>query len=492
MDDPDSPDIRSFKPVYCLHAEFRGHPVYLYHILRLSLREKMRTNKRIHISPLLFISVVLLAALLLSLSLKSPGYNVILITADSLRPDHLGCYGYKRQTTPCLDKFAEDSALFTQAIAHSSHTPVSAGSILAGDYLSKHGIEAWGYTFDPAVPNIAEILKKNGYKTIFISHPHFKQLAGFQRGFGLFLIEDVPEDKIIPSAIRQLEKLKNKKFFMWIHYMGTHAPYFAPEDYLGMFLNDRFYNPRNKLPVVQEGPTHYGFKGIPEWLVVNGIKNPDFYIAAYDASIRFFDWQLNSLFEKLKELGLYKKTLIIITSDHGELLGEHGYYFHHGFFLYEPLIKVPLVIHADNFLKGKIIKQQVEASVDIVPTIIDMLKIKTKVRFDGSSLIPLMLGKENSHKEFAFLDRGTIQTAIRMPPWKLIRYNHYPTVTYELYNIDKDPQESVDLIKARPEIFQSLKKKLDDYSKSALKNRRARKPMDEKSKEKLRSLGYVQ
>lgn len=351
----------------------------------------MKNKVFINLSITVLIILVDISPLNASTELKD--FNVLLITADALRADHLSCYGYKRNTTPFLNNFIKDAIIFTQAISHASHTPISMGSIATGTYFAKHYLREWGDTLNPSLPTLAEILKKNGYKTIFICGAElFNNLFGFNRGFDVFLIENTSLN-FSKGVFEQLIKFKDSKFFLWVHYMGTHRPYFASQNYLDIFLKDEFYNANRKLRIVKNGPHDYGFRGIPKNIVIKGIDNPDFYIAQYDASIRLFDEQLNLLFEILKELNLFEKTIIIITADHGELLGEHRYYFHHGYFLYEPLIKVPLIIKFNNFLKESVIDQQVEASVDIMPTIIQLLGIKTKLKFGGRSLLPLILNR---------------------------------------------------------------------------------------------------
>lgn len=477
---------------------------------------KMRKNRKYRIT--IFLLFPLALGTFIFLLLRTPGFiyakeqfgpNILLITIDALRADHLGCYGYKRNTSPNVDKLSEEGALFTQAITQSSHTPTSFGSLATGTYFSRHHARKWGFTLNPSLPTMAEILKKNGYKTIFISLLHFKNLHGFNRGFDVFLNEDVPQDITIQSTIKQLVELKNKKFFLWMHYMGTHHPLFFTREDLNIFLKDKFYNSNRKLPIMKDYVATYGFKSIPKSYIREQLKydlkiisrdiikeeqnNPDFYIAQYDASIRFLDSKLNLLFAKLKELNLYENTIIIITADHGEMLGEHGFYFHHGVFLYEPLIKVPLIIKLNNFLKRKVITQQIEASVDIMPTIFDAVDIKTDADFDGQSLIPLILNENGYFKEFSIIDEGDNRIAIRTPNWKLIQTNEKNGMkSYELYNLNDDPKESVNLVKTKAKIFQWLKKKLDIYSKQAWNIEEPSEILDERSKERLKSLGYIQ
>jgi len=419
--------------------------------------------------------------------------NVILITADALRADHLGCYGYKRNTSPFLDSLVKKEAvLFTQAASHASYTPGSMGAIATGSYYARHHLKGFEYLLNPQLPTLAEILQQNGYKTIFIGgNLFYRGLYDLGRGFDFCSTGEFSKRAVMQFAISELGGLKHKKFFMWLHYMGTHAPYLAPRAYLDLFLNDAFFDPGKHLPAAQGNVSGYGVQSIPPHVYINGIDNPDFYIAQYDAAIRFFDAQLKLLIGKLKDLGLYDNTVIIISADHGELLGEHGYYFGHGIFLYEPLLKVPLIIKTCPSVKRQDIQEPVGASVDIAPTVLDMLRIKTGLSFDGRSLVGLIFGNQKPSGWFTIHDTTHEKTAIRTARWKLIRSDTAKSVVYELYDVQDDPQESVNLVDRQGEVFDSLRNLLEAYWK-----RRpvwvARTPLEESSREQLKALGYLQ
>jgi arylsulfatase A-like enzyme len=419
--------------------------------------------------------------------------NVVLITVDALRADHLGCYGYKRNTSPFLDSLVKkDAVLFTQAVSHASYTPGSMAAIATGNYYAEHHLKGFGGLLNSQLPTLAEILQQNGYKTIFIGgNLFYRGLYDLGRGFDFCSAGEFSKRAVIQFAISELAGLKHKNFFMWLHYMGTHAPYLAPKGYLDIFLNDAFFDPKRNLPAVQSDITGYGVQGIPQHVYIDGMNNPDFYIAQYDAAIRFFDAQLKLFIGKLKDLGLYDNTIIIISADHGELLGEHGYYFGHGVFLYEPLLKVPLIIKASPSVKKENVQQPVGASVDIAPTILDMLGIKAGSSFDGCSLVPLISGGGKPSREFTIHDTTHEKTAIRTARWKLIRSETARSPAYELYNIQDDPQESVNLVDTEREVSESLRSVLDAYCKSK-PVWVPQEPLEEASKKQLQALGYLQ
>ena len=190
-------------------------------------------------------------------------------------------------------------------------------------------------------------------------------------------------------------------------------------------------------------------------------------------------------------LKIYNRTLIIISADHGEMLGEHGYFFHHGCFLYEELIRIPLIINFPN-LTHKIINTQINAHLDIAPTILDILKIRKAKTMIGSSLLPLILGKNRYPHKYVFVDEGVTKKCVRTDEWKLIYTNRSDKEEYELYNLKGDPQELNNLVSAEKEKFGFLKQKLDDYKQVGPQNKKSKASLDEATQERLRSLGYLQ
>ncbi len=219
-----------------------------------------------------------------------------------------------------------------------------------------------------------------------------------------------------------------------------------------------------------------------------GIVNPDYYIARYDGAIRAIDHEIGRLLKNLIKLKLDKKTMIIITSDHGELFGEHNYYFLHGWFLYEPLIRVPLIIKYDKIIqRNKIIETQVSAHLDIAPTILDILKIGKIKKMEGVSLLGIILGKRKYPCPYILSDEGHVVKSIIDNEWKLI-YTERDNTGFELYNLKNDPTELNNLVYLEKNKFEFLKQKLDKY-----KHANFQKPiLAEDAKTRLRSLGYVQ
>ena len=284
--------------------------------------------------------------------LRCPNCNVILISIDALRADHLGAYGYSINISPNIDQFANDGVLFLNAISQSSWTPPSHMSIMTSLYPSKHKIMfSDSRKLDDTKITLAEILNNNGYITgAFVSSYHLSDSLGFTKGFYLYdnggFTRDASEN--ILKSIDWISINRNRKFFLFLHLGNVHeADALQPK---------------------------------------------------YDISINYTDYRLGELFKKLKEFDIDNKTLIIITSDHGEEILDHGET-GHVTTLYDELIRVPLIVRGPN-IPNKIILSQVE-SIDIMPTILDFLDINANISVDGKSLLYSMYTDFHYNDSFA-------------------------------------------------------------------------------------------
>lgn len=423
----------------------------------------------------LFIPLVVLAAVAFAFFSRPSAVpvgaedpNIVLITVDALRADHLGCYGYPRKTSPNIDALAEKGVLFTQAIAQSSHAPTSLGVIATSAYPPANGLRGWGDALNPNTPNLAETLKSRGYQTLFAGGNGnlYNGLRDFGRGFDAFYDEGVYAPALTQKALSLVEKNKAGPFFLWIHYMDVHG-YVPSKELESTFINDMFYSRQASLPIVKDGPGFYGKNGIPESRAQKneGNDNPDYYIALYDGAIRTVDKQIGLLLKKLSPSAQGRRLLIIFTSDYGEMLGEHGYYFHEGWFLYEPLLRVPLILNDAAVLPAKKIASPVSAGLDIFPTLLGLLKKPEPPSVQGSDLSPLIFGNSKGAPSPIISDEGYSWVSVRVEEWKLVRYAEEPGLPgeYKLYNLKKDPGETTDLGSAEREVFAALKEKLDGY-----------------------------
>lgn len=358
----------------------------------------------------------------------SPRPNVLLITVDALRPDHLGCYGYQRYTSPNIDKLARGGVLFTQAIAQGSWTWPSIHSLLTGTYPSTHKVYFWDSSLSDYITTLPRMLKDYGYNTAFITgHGGLSTESGLRGDFDTWEdISGAKADKTTQEAIDWMREYQRSPFFLWLHYMDTHDMY--------------FFKPSDERRSVEV---------LSELEIKNGLLN-------YDKAISQVDAQIGRLLEELEKLGLYKNTIIIITADHGEEMGEHSLYFNHGGWLWESLIRVPLIIfYFPLFKEGQIIEQQAQ-HIDIVPTLVDILGVRQAGTFEGRNLLALIRGKE-VQSVYAFSEHRENEGEVSDGQWvwtiysvrgkenKLILILDKHGEHYKMFDLVKDPLESKDI-----------------------------------------------
>jgi arylsulfatase A-like enzyme len=425
--------------------------------------------------------------------------NVILITVDTLRADHLGVYGYARDTSPNVDRFARENALFRRAFSHAPETNPSFSSIMTSHYPHETKVFRFFTVLPPGTLTLAKIMQANGYRTAAInSHFTLRRGSGFEQGFDLYddHLEDVLSERltrIAPkttrAAVEWLEENHQKqKFFLWVHYDDPHGPYVPPPPYNTMFV-ERQSGGKKKLPIHEWS----GKGGIPAYQVSGEHREPPYYIAQYDGAIRFFDAAFGTLMKKIQDLGLFENSLVILTADHGEGMGEHDYYFAHEEFVYNTLINIPLIVRPPGKASsGKEIRSPV-AHVDVLPTILDIVGVKVSQRFRGQNLFIAGVEREIFSEGHT---AGSKYSLIRNG-MKLIESEG----KFEFYDLAKDFAENVNVIAQekllddkRFATLNDLKKRLDAIRRQDALN--LGKPviwtMDSATTKKLRSLGYVQ
>lgn len=440
------------------------------------------------------------------------GPNVLLISLDTLRADHLHCYGYDRETSPNIDKFAEEGVLFSQNTSAAPLTTPSHMSMFTSLYPSVHGVVSTERKLAESLITLAEILKEQDYTTsAFISAPIMLPYElGFGQGFDhyddftitldqeadLFMLNDrcrgQNDHPICPithdMVVSWLENNYHKKFFIFLHYWDIHGDYAPSYPYNTMF--DPGY----------EGDFNGDYAHIK--MIKPGISERDLehMIALYDGEIRYVDSYIEKLFNKLEELNLMDKTLIILTADHGEEFLEHGSNWH-GKTMYDEVTHVPLIMrYPTSIPKNKVISSQV-SSVDIMPTILDILGISIEHQIQGQTLLPLVLEEEKPASMSAYCEAdlsGRELKSVRVAKYKFI-YSERDKKE-ELYDLVDDPNEQNNLIESRPELTKVLRKGLSEWMDSSEKLLTSlpeptvseeieyRKDL----KEKLKSLGYMQ
>lgn len=420
-----------------------------------------------------------------------PQPDIILITVDTLRADHLGVYGYHRDTSPFLDQFASESLVFDRFYAQSSETIPSTGSIMTGFYPHESGATSNSFQLPDEARTLAEILKEKGYATMaVISNGVLQRRSNFHQGFDLFDEElnqrELNRNKAercaadtTDTAVRLLKSRKDGKFFLWIHYIDPHGAYFPPEESYRSLFTDGIRSKKG----LKLNRTGSGHGGIPGYQRLGDQRNPKYYIAQYDGEIRYTDREIGRLFEELKSLGLYDDSLIIFSSDHGEGMGEQDYYFAHGESLQRGLIHLPFFLHWAN-RTGR--TDQPAQQVDIVPTILDAAGIETDLPFRGESLLGKLQGPRDIYSEINQLS-------------SLIRGEYHLTCDAKakrcgFFDMKIDQDETSNLAgnpTLKPVItgMMTALKTLKEERRVDLPRRHI--DFDRQARENLRSLGYV-
>jgi len=401
--------------------------------------------------------------------------NVVLFGIDSLRADHMSCYGYHRLTTPHIDKLASQATLFEQNFCPHVPTTSAYASMLSG--LDCFSTSVVALRHKGGLPNdmqtLPEILKKSGYNTSCVGFTGNPSSRGFDTyldyaGWGSWAEGRSPKaENLNEVAIPELERLasQDEPFLLFLRHMDPHAPYLPPAPFERMFYSGNEFDPNNKSmqPVFNFKPFCDFFA---DWMPP-GVTDRQYIDAQYDGAIAYMDGCIQRLLTRLDELDLSDNTLVILNGDHGETLYEHDcWYDHHGTYentLYVPLIlRLPGKIPAGQRVSGMTLHQ------DLVPTIMETLGIRPGIKFDGRSLTPLIKGdRASNYSEFYITECTWMRKhGWRTPEWKLIvalepDFHFKPEV--ELYNLIQDPLEERNLAPKEPDIVAMLKARMDAF-----------------------------
>ncbi len=372
--------------------------------------------------------------------------NVLLVVIDALRPDHLGCYGYTRPTSPTVDKLASEGVLFENAVSHAPWTKCSFSSMLTSLYPFQHGVTGWASVMPDTLIALPEVLASAGYSTACVMNAvalsgEYQVLQGFEKVTVPEKKERTPT-KTSDIAIEDLSRL-HRPFLLMVHYSGGHWPYRPPLAYIDLVRLEGEKHPygilaKHRTPPLAEMPP-------PEELEAQKLL--------YDACLRYADDGVGRMIEYMEESGLLDSTLVIITADHGEAFWEHGSGLH-GWSVYDELVRVPLIMrYPQVFRPGTIVPDQVQ-HIDLLPTIVEVTGVTDPARREGCSLVKLAATGKRSSDCGKFLPadvalcecttpRAPATRCLRLRGWKLILESL--TATRELYNLAEDPGESVNL-----------------------------------------------
>ncbi|MAF64054.1 MAG: sulfatase [Planctomycetes bacterium] len=417
--------------------------------------------------------------------------NVLLIAVDSLRADHMSCYGYGHQTTPHIDRFAQDAVLFEQT--YSAHIPTTSAyaSMLTGRDCFGTQVVALRHQGDltPKVTTLAEILRGAGYRTGCVGFTGNPTARGFDQyldypGWGSWNEGRSPKaqnlnDVTHPLIDRLARQSPQKPFFLMLRHMDTHSPYLPPAPFERMFYHGDERDPKNRSmqPVMAFKPFADFFS---TWMPP-GITDKDYVVAQYDGAVAYMDACIEALFRQLETLGILDRTIVVLNGDHGETLYDHECWFdHHG--LYEPTLYVPLIIRYPKKLPAGARVRGYNQHKDLVPTLLDLAGVKSNLKFDGRSLMRLVRGRAASFESEFYITECTWMRkhGWRTPQWKLIMalepdFHFKPPV--ELYNLIDDPLEQNNVAARESDVVASLRRRMETFIQKRQKQTRTTNPM---------------
>lgn len=436
---------------------------------------------------------------------NDPFDNVVLITIDTLRADHLGSYGYPRPVSPFLDSLAAEGVRFDRAVSSASHTGPAHASLFTSQYPSRHGVVTNGVKLGGGGPTLAEALSGSGFQTAAVTSVSF--LKGVARGFehkrGKGTAEGHrPADQTVADAIDWLDNIgAEDRFFLWVHLYDVHSSgdgLMPPEEYLQ----------RMRLDSEQRGRGLQNFLQQQHGTPVSMIEEDFDRFNRYDAQIAFVDDQLRRLFEEVESRFADSKTLWVVTADHGEGLGNHDFTYH-GKHLYTEQLRVPLIFFGGDDWTGGGEVDHLVRHVDLFPTIADLVGVSTDqlvVDPEGISLRPLLedpsatLPIEHAvsqrrpagSKQLREGWKNEIVLSVQTERYKYILHSESPD---ELYDLESDPHERVNLagqgLPAERELGTWLAKKYSWMQDNRLFDRARGFRVEEEFVDELRALGYL-
>ena len=393
--------------------------------------------------------------------------NVLLISIDTLRADYLSSYGFELETTPHIDALAREGVLFKNVVSPVPQTLPAHSSMLTGTIPPYHGMhDNLGYRLAESNVTLAEMLKDEGFTTgaiisSFVLDKKFNLNQGFdtyndhfEEEHKIFELSERKGDEATRFATAWLEERQNERFFLFLHYYDPHDGYEPPEPFASRFADD-----------------------------------------LYAGEVAFTDHCIGEVLQKVKELGLFDSTLIVITSDHGEMLGEHGEKTHQ-YFIYQSALSVPLIFKVPGLTGPKEVDERV-GLIDIVPTIAALLGVAVPEPVQGEDLSSWLSGDAVSKPQRQFYAESYTPTryygaaslfGLVTDDWKYIQ-----TTRPELYQLKSDPGETMNLIESEPQQAAVFSKRLSQIlaSESGREELSEKIEVDEDTRRRLESLGYL-
>src|SRR5229473_3299504 len=406
---------------------------------------------------------------MLATAKSAPTVNVVVITIDTLRADHLGCYGYKLIRTPHIDALASESVRFLRAYTPVPVTLPAHTVIFTGTYPTLSGMHDFsGNKLNASQPTLATVLKQQGYATgAVIGSAVLDSRFGLNQGFDFYYdhfdfnrlqesnLEEMerPGNLVADQAIEWLSKNYHSKFFLWMHLYDPHFPYRPP------------------------APFSEQYKDRP-----------------YDGEIAFADAQVGRLLAFLKAKDVYRNTLIVLSGDHGESLGEHGEKTH-GFFIYNATLHVPVIFHLPGGVSAKTMPELVSLA-DLMPTVLKALKIEAPPQVQGRNLLPLMAPRKEDESRSLYGETFLPRLHFNWSELRGVETENYHFIDApkpELYDLTRDPGETQNLLPQKKAVGEEMQAKLAALIReySAGQEMAQKTGLDPALMERLKSLGYA-
>lgn len=415
--------------------------------------------------------------------------DIVLITVDTLRADHLGAYGYPLDTSPHFDALAAESLRFERAYAQAAETCPSLASLFTSYLPHENQVTTNLVALPSSVETLVESLAASGYATAaVVSNYVLRAESQFDQGFDEYNddLSDVEATRGAPeriasatvdAALEWLARPQPQSRFLWVHFQDPHGPYTPPPPYDERFANASQY-PRQTLALNQDDEGGYG---IPAYQQLGGQNELAYYLARYDGEIRYFDDQLGRLLEGLRDLGVYEDALIVVAADHGEALGEHDVYFSHGGTPFEHVLRVPLLVRWNG--RSGVVSEPV-ALLDVPRTILGVAQLDVAEARRGRSLL-----EEPVSGRAIFSETRAYRTLLVDRLSLTIKRDE----EFRLYDVVADPGQLENLVHTAPRatVLEMREKLVALDSDDRLGIVEVPLEMHEDTLEKLRGLGYA-
>ncbi|MCH2170931.1 sulfatase-like hydrolase/transferase [Myxococcota bacterium] len=433
--------------------------------------------------------------------------NVLLISIDTLRADHLSAYGYQRATSPHIDALARQGVMFARAFAPRAETWPSMTSVLTSLYPHQHGVRSNGVRLAAEILTLPELLGEEGYTTAaFLTNmkgaPHrgFNELA--------FSKTKIRDWGVAALARNWLRERADEPFFAWVHYIAPHRPYAPPERFAEAFVPE------------YSGDLDGTFETLaPVTLEQRSLSEEDLshVTALYDAEVAFVDSLVGELLAEIDSLGLTERTLVILLSDHGEELYEHNAYFYHSCSIYDSTLHIPLLMRWPGHLPANRRVDSVVEAIDVAPTIFDLLGRSRPDGFQGRSLLSLVNQDPASASEatqrMALAENGTEIRSLRSARWRYVENprnavpdcrpyrstwnsdrepQRYEIAARELFDLSSAGGEQRNVIDRYPEVARRFSAQLRSSFDILADTPPGSPEPDAETLEGLRELGYIQ